>query len=100
VFSQSLLPPLCQPFLQRYPDVSLNVIPQVDAEAATRRLHRRLRAHGGQCRPAHAEFRLSRGQGELSVACLPVFSQSLLPPLCQPFLQRYPDVSPSPYQER
>lgn len=32
-------------------------------------------------------------QGELSVACLPVFSQSLLPPLCQPFLQRYPDVS-------
>jgi DNA-binding transcriptional LysR family regulator len=32
-------------------------------------------------------------QGELSIACLPVFSQSLLPPLCQPFLQRYPDVS-------
>ena len=32
-------------------------------------------------------------QGELSVACLPVFSQSLLPLLCQPFLQRYPDVS-------
>lgn len=32
-------------------------------------------------------------QGELSVACLPVFSQSLLPPLCQPFLQRYPDLS-------
>lgn len=32
-------------------------------------------------------------QGELSVACLPVFSQSLLPPLCQPFLLRYPDVS-------
>ncbi|URQ60210.1 LysR family transcriptional regulator [Pantoea alhagi] len=35
------------------------------------------------------EFR----QGELSIACLPVFSQSLLPPLCQPFLQRYPDLS-------
>ncbi|MGP0152465.1 LysR family transcriptional regulator [Pantoea ananatis] len=32
-------------------------------------------------------------QGELSVACLPVFSQSLLPPVCQTFLQRYPDVS-------
>ena len=32
-------------------------------------------------------------QGELSIACLPVFSQSLLPPLCQPFLQRYPDLS-------
>lgn len=32
-------------------------------------------------------------QGELSIACLPVFSQSLLPPVCQPFLQRYPDVS-------
>jgi len=32
-------------------------------------------------------------QGELSIACLPVFSQSLLPVLCQPFLQRYPDVS-------
>ena len=32
-------------------------------------------------------------QGELSIACLPVFSQSLLPLLCQPFLQRYPDVS-------
>ncbi|WP_342754156.1 LysR family transcriptional regulator [Pantoea sp. MBD-2R] len=32
-------------------------------------------------------------QGELSVACLPVFSQSLLPLLCQPFLQHYPDVS-------
>jgi DNA-binding transcriptional LysR family regulator len=32
-------------------------------------------------------------QGELSVACLPVFSQSLLPPLVQPFMQRYPDVS-------
>ncbi len=31
--------------------------------------------------------------GELSIACLPVFSQSLLPLLCQPFLQRYPDVS-------
>ncbi|WP_210526024.1 LysR family transcriptional regulator [Pantoea ananatis] len=32
-------------------------------------------------------------QGELSIACLPVFSQSLLPPVCQTFLQRYPDVS-------
>ena len=32
-------------------------------------------------------------QGELSIACLPVFSQSLLPTLCQPFLQRYPEVS-------
>lgn len=32
-------------------------------------------------------------QGELSIACLPVFSQSLLPLLCQLFLQRYPDVS-------
>ena len=32
-------------------------------------------------------------QGELSIACLPVFSQSLLPPLCQSFLQRYPDLS-------
>ncbi|MEN4770431.1 LysR family transcriptional regulator [Duffyella gerundensis] len=32
-------------------------------------------------------------QGELSIACLPVFSQSLLPRVCQPFLQRYPDVS-------
>ncbi len=32
-------------------------------------------------------------QGELSIACLPVFSQALLPTLCQPFLQRYPDVS-------
>lgn len=32
-------------------------------------------------------------QGELSLACLPVFSQSLLPPLCHSFLQSYPDVS-------
>lgn len=32
-------------------------------------------------------------QGELSVACLPVFSQSFLPALLHPFLQRYPDVS-------
>ncbi|BCQ46622.1 LysR family transcriptional regulator [Erwinia rhapontici] len=32
-------------------------------------------------------------QGELSVACLPVFSQSLLPLLCQPFMARYPDLS-------
>lgn len=35
------------------------------------------------------EFR----QGELSVVCLPVFSQSFLPALLQPFLARYPDVS-------
>ena len=35
------------------------------------------------------EFR----QGELSVVCLPVFSQSFLPPLIQPFLARYPEVS-------
>ncbi|MGK9175175.1 LysR family transcriptional regulator [Yokenella regensburgei] len=35
------------------------------------------------------EFR----QGELSIACLPVFSQSFLPLLLQPFLARYPDVS-------
>ena len=35
------------------------------------------------------EFR----QGELSIVCLPVFSQSLLPVLIQPFLARYPDVS-------
>ncbi len=32
-------------------------------------------------------------QAELSVACLPAFCQSLLPSLCQPFLQRYPGVS-------
>lgn len=35
------------------------------------------------------EFR----QGELSIACLPVFSQSFLPRLLQPFLTRYPDLS-------
>ncbi|AJF74732.1 MULTISPECIES: LysR family transcriptional regulator [Raoultella] len=35
------------------------------------------------------EFR----QGELSVVCLPVFSQSFLPLLLQPFLARYPEVS-------
>jgi DNA-binding transcriptional LysR family regulator len=35
------------------------------------------------------EFR----QGELSIACLPVFSQSLLPLLLAPFLARYPEVS-------
>lgn len=35
------------------------------------------------------EFR----QGELSIACLPVFSQSFLPTLLQPFLTRYPDVN-------
>ncbi|CAK9884322.1 MAG: Octopine catabolism/uptake operon regulatory protein OccR [Candidatus Erwinia impunctatus] len=31
--------------------------------------------------------------GELSLTCLPVFSQSFLPPLCQQFLQRYPHIS-------
>lgn len=35
------------------------------------------------------EFR----QGELSVVCLPVFSQSFLPSLIEPFLRRYPDLS-------
>lgn len=35
------------------------------------------------------EFR----QGELSIACLPVFSQSFLPMLIQPFLARYPELS-------
>ena len=35
------------------------------------------------------EFR----QGELSIACLPVFSAIFLPQLLQPFLARYPDVS-------
>lgn len=35
------------------------------------------------------EFR----QGELSIACLPVFSQSSLPLLLPPFLARYPEVS-------
>lgn len=35
------------------------------------------------------EFR----QGELSVVCLPVFSQSFLPLLLQPFLARFPEVS-------
>lgn len=35
------------------------------------------------------EFR----QGELSLVCLPVFSQSLLPALIQPFLARYPELS-------
>jgi DNA-binding transcriptional LysR family regulator len=39
--------------------------------------------------PSLREFR----QGELSVACLPVFSQSFLPLLLQPFLARYPEVS-------
>ncbi|ELY4816035.1 LysR family transcriptional regulator [Cronobacter malonaticus] len=32
-------------------------------------------------------------QGELSIACLPVFSQSLLPLVLKPFLDNYPDVS-------
>ncbi|UMX62649.1 LysR substrate-binding domain-containing protein [Klebsiella pneumoniae] len=35
------------------------------------------------------EFR----QGELSTACLPVFSQSFLPLLLPPFLSRHPEVS-------
>lgn len=35
------------------------------------------------------EFR----QGDLSIVCLPVFSQSLLPVLSPSFLARYPDVS-------
>lgn len=35
------------------------------------------------------EFR----RGELSIVCLPVFSQSFLPVLLQPFLARYPEVS-------
>ncbi|GHK56816.1 hypothetical protein KPZU09_65520 [Klebsiella pneumoniae] len=35
------------------------------------------------------EFR----RGELSIACLPVFSQSFLPLLLPPFLSRYPEVS-------
>lgn len=35
------------------------------------------------------EFR----QGELSIACLPVFSQSFLPALLPPFVARYPQVS-------
>ncbi|EPY4376723.1 LysR family transcriptional regulator [Klebsiella pneumoniae] len=35
------------------------------------------------------EFR----QGELSIVCLPVFSQSFLPLLLPPFLARYPEVS-------
>ncbi|GBU13527.1 transcriptional activator [Enterobacterales bacterium] len=32
-------------------------------------------------------------QAQLSIVCLPVFSQSLLPAVCKPFLDRYPDVS-------
>lgn len=32
-------------------------------------------------------------RGELSIVCLPVFSQSFLPVLLQPFLARYPEVS-------
>lgn len=31
--------------------------------------------------------------GELSIACLPVFSQSFLPRLIQPFLARYPELN-------
>nr|WP_113864928.1 LysR family transcriptional regulator [Brenneria salicis]NMN90648.1 DNA-binding transcriptional LysR family regulator [Brenneria salicis ATCC 15712 = DSM 30166]RBP66856.1 DNA-binding transcriptional LysR family regulator [Brenneria salicis ATCC 15712 = DSM 30166]RLM32160.1 LysR family transcriptional regulator [Brenneria salicis ATCC 15712 = DSM 30166] len=32
-------------------------------------------------------------QAQLSVACLPVFSQSLLPEVCKPLLTRYPQLS-------
>lgn len=32
-------------------------------------------------------------QAQLSIACLPVFSQSLLPTVCKPFIERYPEVS-------
>ncbi|WJD87188.1 LysR family transcriptional regulator [Serratia marcescens] len=32
-------------------------------------------------------------QAQLSIVCLPVFSQSLLPAVCQPFIERYPEVS-------
>lgn len=32
-------------------------------------------------------------QGELSIACLPVFSQSFLPPLLHAFLAHYPELS-------
>lgn len=35
----------------------------------------------------------SSASGELSIACLPVFSQSFLPLLLPPFLARYPEVS-------
>ncbi|HHB1427360.1 LysR family transcriptional regulator [Serratia odorifera] len=32
-------------------------------------------------------------QAQLSIACLPVFSQSLLPAVCKPFIDQYPEVS-------
>ena len=32
-------------------------------------------------------------QAQLSIVCLPVFSQSLLPAVCRPFIERYPEVS-------
>jgi len=32
-------------------------------------------------------------QAQLSIVCLPVFSQSLLPAICQPFLAHYPEAS-------
>lgn len=32
-------------------------------------------------------------QAQLSIACLPVFSQSLLPGVCKPFIDLYPEVS-------
>ncbi len=34
-------------------------------------------------------------QGQLSIACLPVFAQSLLPQACRPFLAQFPKVSVS-----
>lgn len=46
---------------------------------------------GPHCQRRREPARVS--PGELSVACLPVFSQSFLPLLLQPFLARYPDVS-------
>ncbi len=32
-------------------------------------------------------------QAQLSITCLPVFCQSLLPAVCKPFIERYPEVS-------
>lgn len=37
--------------------------------------------------------------GQLSIACLPAFSQSLLPPACKRFLERFPQVSISVTQQ-
>ncbi len=47
---------------------------------------------GSHCQRRRKSARVSP-EGELSIACLPVFSQSFLPQLLQPFLARYPDVS-------